>query len=132
LIEEYIKASGIPYTFVRPTNFMENTPPPGIGRFFFFGAMKALFGQDKVYHIAVEDIGKLAAKSLTDENMKGRAVDLVGQIAGVDEMKNALDKAEGYTSWQAWVPRWLVMAVLPYELSQMFKVRFGGLACLIG
>jgi uncharacterized protein YbjT (DUF2867 family) len=123
VIETYIVQSSIPYTFVRPTNFMENTPP-GLGRFFFLDVMKAIFGDDKVYHISCEDIGKVAAKALLDESMMGKSVTLVGQIATADEMKPCLDRAEGYQSWRVWVPRWAVFRILPKEFYEMFSVSF--------
>lgn len=121
VIECYIIKSSIPHTFLRPTNFMENTPPPGIGRFFFLGVMKSIFGNDKVYHISCEDIGKAASKALLDESMTGRSVALVAQIATADEMKASLDRAEGYKSWRVWVPRWLVFRILPTEFYEMFS-----------
>jgi len=83
--------------------------------------MKAIFSNDKVYHIACEDIGKVAAKALLDPGMEGKSVALVGQIASADEMKDALDRAEGIVIWRAWVPRWVVFKVLPKEFYEMFS-----------
>ena len=103
---------------------MENTPPPGIGRFFMLGAMSSIFANRPVYHIACQDIGKAAATALLSptENA-GKTINLVGQIATVDEMHSSLDRAEGCSSWRMWFPRWFILAVTPYHYRQMFIVR---------
>lgn len=124
VIEDYIIASSIPYTFLRPTSFMENMPTkPGFGRFMYFGVMKAIFGNDGVYHIAAEDIGKAAAQALfKPEQNRNRIINLVGEIANPDEMKAKVDKAEGFVSWRAWLPRSLILALMPKEFNHMFVV----------
>lgn len=124
VIETYLKSSGLSYTILKPTNFMENTPPPGIGRFFFLGGMRSMFGTDKIYHIAVEDIGKVVAAALLDqEKFHNKSIDLVGDVKSADEMKNSLDKGEGYVSWRAWIPRSLILSILPSEFWEMATVR---------
>lgn len=120
VIEEYIKASSMTYTFLRPTAFMENIPRPGIPRFFFYGAMKAIFGNLKIYNIATADIGRVAAQALTHpEKHRNRIIHLVSDIATVDEMQRTLDSVEGYTSWRAPLPQWLLLKLLPKEFYEM-------------
>jgi hypothetical protein len=42
--------------------------------------MKAIFGDDEVYHISCEDIGKAIWKALLGEGMKGESMNLVGRL----------------------------------------------------
>lgn len=88
--------------------------------------MKAIFGDDEVSHIACEDIGEVAAKTLLDAclSMKDKNVALVGRIASANRMKDALDRASGVVRWRVWVSRWVVFGILSKEFWEMFSVSF--------
>jgi uncharacterized protein YbjT (DUF2867 family) len=95
ILENYIRDSLDSWTFTRPAGFMELIPPPGIGRFFFLGAMASLLGQPRQKYIACDDIGMAVAKALLDPaQYRGRVITLVGQIANFDEVQRALEAGE--------------------------------------
>lgn len=103
---------------------MEVIPSPGIARFFFLGAMAALLGKTQQKYIACHDIGVAVVKAMLDPHeYRHRIITLVGQIADVDEVQQALEAGEGQKSWgRMWFPRWLVLAFAPYHYKQMFNV----------
>ncbi|KAK7429843.1 hypothetical protein QQZ08_003688 [Neonectria magnoliae] len=121
-IEEYIKASGLSWTAIRPVGFMEVIPPPGIGRFFFLSAMESLMGNTKQKYISCRDIGKaIAIALLNPEKYNGKVLTIAGQVADVDELQSALDKGEGTKSWgRIWLPRWVIIRLTPHHYRQMF------------
>lgn len=126
-IEEYIRASGLRWTVVRPVGFMEVIPPPGWGRYFFLSAMASLMGQTKQKYIACEDIGKAVAAALLDpEKYDGKINTIAGQVATLANLEASLEKGEGVKSWgwKLWVPRWLLIKMTPYHYRQMFDVSF--------
>ena len=122
-VEEHIRASGMSWTMLRPTGFMEGIPPPGIGRFFFLGAVAAAFGDTKQNYIALQDIGKAAAIGLLEpERMKGKVVNLVGQTMTADELHKVLDSVEGIKSRRMRFPRCLIMPITPFHVRQLLEV----------
>ena len=77
-VEQAIKASGLAWTFLRPTFFMQNFPN-------FYGlnpkADSTIYlpNEDaKVSWIDARDIGDVAAAALTDASHEGKAYDLTG------------------------------------------------------
>ncbi|GME61919.1 hypothetical protein CEP52_008575 [Neofusicoccum parvum] len=125
-IEEHIRAAGLPHwTAIRPVGFMEVVPPPGIGRFFFWGAMAALMGATKQKYVACDDIGKAVAKALLNPaDFNGKVVTVAGQVADVDELQEAVERGEGRRGpgrgWRAWFPRWFLIWLTPHHYKQMF------------
>ncbi|KAH7142169.1 hypothetical protein EDB81DRAFT_723438 [Dactylonectria macrodidyma] len=121
-IEEYIKASGLSWTFLRPSGLMEVLPPAGVGRAFMLGAFAATLRDVAQPYVACEDIGRMIAKAIREpDNFKSKIIDLAGDRVNVDQLQAALGKAEGTRSWRVWLPRWLVLALSPYHYRQMFK-----------
>lgn len=105
LIEEHVRASGLPATIVRPGTFMELllAPPFGLGerRFVFFTRP-----DQRIPAIAVEDIGKLVARVFADrERHVGRTIDLAGEeLTGVqiaDAVGRALGEKFSYAQFSA-------------------------------
>jgi uncharacterized protein YbjT (DUF2867 family) len=123
-LEEYLRASGLAWTVVRPVGFMEVIPPPGIGRAFFLGAMASLMGNTKQKYVACDDIGKTIAKALLHPaEFNHKIITIAGQVADVDELQTALERGEGTAGWgRVWMPRWLVIRLTPYHYRQMFDV----------
>jgi uncharacterized protein YbjT (DUF2867 family) len=57
-IEEYIKAEGFEYTFIRPVAFYENFPPKsGIQTFLMLGLFEAALLGKRLQMVSVQDIG---------------------------------------------------------------------------
>lgn len=79
--EDYIKSSGLSYTFLRPNGFMQNfinyNAPTITTQNAFYGVQ----GEGKVSHIDVRDIGAAAVKVLTEDGHEGKAYTLTGPEA---------------------------------------------------
>ncbi|KAH8897552.1 NAD(P)-binding protein [Thozetella sp. PMI_491] len=120
-IEQYIHASGISYTIIRPVGFMDLLPEDAMGQFFFLGAMAAVFGNTKQKWIACKDIGIAASNALlTPEAYYDQTFTICGQVATIDEVQSALSLGIGRTVWRAWLPGWLVLLLSPHHYKQMF------------
>ena len=95
-VEKAIESSGLAWTFLRPTSFMQNTVT-------FMGetirteaAFYSASGQAKVSHVDVRDIAAVAAKVLTEPNYEGKAYTMTGPEAlTYDELASELSKVLG-------------------------------------
>ncbi|KAK6503310.1 hypothetical protein TWF481_008333 [Arthrobotrys musiformis] len=122
VVEEYIIASGIPYTFIRPVAFMDNFPLAGVGRFFALGLFKTALGGKKLQYIAAKDIGEFAAKAVIDpEGWKGREVELAGDELSISEVLDVYEKVLGARPWTVWLPYFVLKLMLPTDFFLMFK-----------
>jgi uncharacterized protein YbjT (DUF2867 family) len=79
-IEEELISSGLPYTLLRPTTFMQNT----------LATARAVASEGRIYQpfkdgklgmIDARDMGKVAAKVLTEEGHEGKTYTLTGPAA---------------------------------------------------
>jgi uncharacterized protein YbjT (DUF2867 family) len=79
-IEDQLMSSGLPYTFLRPQSFMQNT----------LIAAQTVASEGKIYQpfkdgklgmIDARDIGEVAAKVLTEEGHEGKVYTLTGPTA---------------------------------------------------
>jgi uncharacterized protein YbjT (DUF2867 family) len=80
-VERHIEASGVPWTFLRPTGFMQN----------FFNYMGETIRKESAFyssagngagaHIDARDIGAVAARVLTVRGHEGKAYELTGPQA---------------------------------------------------
>ncbi|KZO91579.1 NmrA family protein [Calocera viscosa TUFC12733] len=123
-VEEHLFASGIPsWTILRPVAFMDNLPPEGgIKRAMGLGVFGSLLGGKSLKLIAVQDIGWFAARALeSPEQWKGKAITLVGDDLTVEQMKDAYAKVQGARPWSAWMPASVLGALMPKDVSLMFK-----------
>ena len=79
--EEYILASGVPYTFLRPNGFMQNmvnyNAPTINTQSAFYGSE----GDGRVSHIDIRDVAAVAVKVLTGDGHVGKAYTLTGPEA---------------------------------------------------
>lgn len=79
-VEKKIEASGVPYTFLRPTGFMQNM----LGNAATIKSQGAFYlpaGDAKVAEIDFRDIARVAAVALTEVGHVGKAYDLTGPEA---------------------------------------------------
>jgi uncharacterized protein YbjT (DUF2867 family) len=93
-VEKHIEASGLGWTFLRPSNFDQNFinyyPPDAEG------AIYLPLGEGKVGWIDAADIGDVAAKVLTTEGHDHKAYELTGPEAlSVSEIAAILSSASG-------------------------------------
>lgn len=94
-VENYIRESGIAYTFLRPNLFMQ-----GLLNFRAAissqGAFYASAGNAKVSLVDVRDIASVAAEALTKSGHEGKTYDITGPEALThSEMADQLSKATG-------------------------------------
>jgi uncharacterized protein YbjT (DUF2867 family) len=79
--EEYIQATGVPYTFLRPNGFMQNmvnyNAPTINTQSAFYGSE----GDGRVSHIDIRDIAAVAVKALIEDGHVGKAYTLTGPEA---------------------------------------------------
>jgi len=95
IVEDYIRDSGIEYTFLRPNLFMQ-----GLLSFRSTistqGAFYAPAGQAKVSVVDARDIASVAAITLTEPDHEGKIYDITGPEALThDEMAEQLSQAVG-------------------------------------
>jgi len=79
--EEYIQATGVPYTFLRPNGFMQNmvnyNAPTINTQSAFYGSE----GDGRVSHIDIRDVAAVAVKALIEDGHVGKAYTLTGPEA---------------------------------------------------
>lgn len=94
-IEEHIRATGLPYTILRPVFFMENWlgSKPQIEQ----GTLSLpLSPETRLQMIAVDDIGAFAAMAFDNPGKwKGQAIDLAGDDLSMSEIAEAFSRASG-------------------------------------
>ena len=101
-IEDKLVSSGLPYTFLRPQSFMQNTlmaAPTVASQGRIFQPMK----DGRLGMIDARDIGEVAAKILTEEGHEGKIYTLTGPAAisfydVAEALSEVLDKEVGYVS----------------------------------
>ena len=124
-IEQLIKQSGLEWTILRPTAFMDFIPLSGAGRYMTLGMIGASLGQKKLQFIATEDIGIVAAKAIAaPEQFSGKTIDLAGDELSAEELQAVFKKVTGQNVGKAPLPAFLVGMMLNHDLKQMFKVGY--------
>jgi uncharacterized protein YbjT (DUF2867 family) len=133
-IERAIRASGLPYVFLRPNNFYQND--------FWsrqaildYGVFPQPIGEPGIARVDVRDVAEAAANALLTSDFDGRAVSLVGpdELTGEDcarAWSEALGRTIAYggndlVAWERqsrqFLPAWMV-----YDLRLMFEVFHQG------
>src|SRR5882724_5129041 len=79
--EDYIKSSGLPYTFLRANGFMHNFVIFNSSTINTQNAFYGAQGEGKVSHIDLRDIAAVAVQTLTEGGHEGQAYTLTGPEA---------------------------------------------------
>jgi uncharacterized protein YbjT (DUF2867 family) len=79
--EDYIKDSGVGYTFLRPNGFMQNLGIYSSGTIREEGTFYGCQGEGKVSQIDLRDVGAVAVKVLTGDHHVGKTYTLTGPVA---------------------------------------------------
>jgi uncharacterized protein YbjT (DUF2867 family) len=79
--EDYIKSSGLTYTFLRPNGFMQNFINYNAATINTQNAFYGSQGVGEVSHIDIRDIAAVAVKTLTGDGHEGKAYTLTGPEA---------------------------------------------------
>ena len=94
IVERDLMQSGLAYTILRPTGFMQNFVNYDATRIAATGALRAPLGDARVSWIDVRDIAAAAAAVLCEEGHEGRIYDLSGpQSLSHDEIAASLSSA---------------------------------------
>jgi uncharacterized protein YbjT (DUF2867 family) len=101
-IEDKLVSSGLPYTFLRPQSFMQNTlmAAPTVAS---QGRILQPMKDGRLGMIDARDIGEVAAKILTEDGHEGKIYTLTGPAAisfydVAEALSEVLDKEVGYVS----------------------------------
>jgi uncharacterized protein YbjT (DUF2867 family) len=79
--EDYIKTTGIKYTFLRPNGFMQNVVNYNATTIKAQNAFYRCQGEGQVSHIDIRDLAAVATKVLTETGHAGKAYTLTGPVA---------------------------------------------------
>ena len=79
--EDYIKNTGVPYTFLRPNGFMQNLVNYNAATINTQNAFYGCQGEGKVSHIDVRDVAAVALKALTENGHEDKTYTLTGPVA---------------------------------------------------
>jgi uncharacterized protein YbjT (DUF2867 family) len=95
-IEEYIEQSGIPYTFLRPNNFMQNFEHDNAESIRQDGKLYMSTGNGKVAYIDARDIATVGVEALLGSGHEGKTYDLTGPEAlAADEIAEMISEVTG-------------------------------------
>ncbi|MEW6185784.1 MAG: NmrA/HSCARG family protein [Thermodesulfobacteriota bacterium] len=120
-VEEYVQASGLSYTFLRPAQFMDN-----VGASFFpvkKGVIRGFIaGQVRVPYIATHDIGAIAALVFDNPDpFSGKALDLVGDFISGHELAETLSRIRGGEKFRYQAVPGILMRLFAKEFYIMRK-----------
>jgi uncharacterized protein YbjT (DUF2867 family) len=79
-MERYLRESGMAYTIIRPTAFMEMHAQELIGKFVFKGQRVLLFGagRNPRNFVAAADVAELVVRAVDDFGMRGDVIEIGG------------------------------------------------------
>lgn len=79
-VERHLQASGLPFTILRPTAFMESHAELFIGKPIMEEGKVTLFGEGEKRRnfIAADDVAQIATLALEDNNLGGQKIDIGG------------------------------------------------------
>jgi len=122
VVEEYLRASGLKWTILRPVAFMDNLPVQGgFLRFMALGLFTTALKGKSLQWIACEDIGRAAARVMeAPKAYQGDVVGLAGDDLTMDQVLDVYEKVQGSRPWRAWLPE-LFLTILPVDFKKMFE-----------
>jgi len=133
-VEKYIEDSGIAYTFLRPSSFMQNFANYDAASIKNDGRFYHSTGSGRVSYIDVRDIAAVAVEALTGSGHEGKtyeltgpealsnqeAADIIGEATGRQvAFVDVPEEAARNSMLQQHMPEWMVNAML--ELEQGYK-----------
>ncbi|TMA00846.1 MAG: NmrA/HSCARG family protein [Methanobacteriota archaeon] len=97
-VEQYMRASRVPHTIVRPVAFMDNYVSPWMTSSFQRGIMEVpLPPKTRQQLVAVKDVGEFVARAFDDPNSAiGKTVELAGDDLAFGDLPAALSKKLGH------------------------------------
>lgn len=120
-IEEHLRASGVPYTIIRPVFFMENWL--GMKNMIDGGAIAwPLSPEKRLQMIAVDDIGGFVATAFEHAGRwQGRAIDIAGDDLSMNQIAQAFTRASGREVRHQQIPWEQFEQHVGQELTTMYR-----------
>jgi Predicted nucleoside-diphosphate-sugar epimerases len=97
-MERYVRESGMAFTIIRPTAFMEMHAQELIGKFVFKGQRVLLFGagRNPRNFVAAGDVAELVVRAVDDSSMRGEVIEIGGPENLTDrQVIAAFERASG-------------------------------------
>lgn len=118
--EQYVIASGIPYTFLRPVYFMDNLRPGAQGATFHWAVLPEILGdKTSLQMIATSDIGWFAAEALLHpERYLNQTLDLAGDEVTWPQILKAYTKVFQNAPAKSGMMKFFLMTFFP-EIRKM-------------
>jgi NADH dehydrogenase len=127
--EEYLRASGVPWTIVRATAFAEfwldllDQTAHASGRPVIFGR-----GANRINFVSVADVAALAERAVVDPSARGATFEIGGpENVSLSELAAGLQRASGRTAPLRHVPRsilrLLAVALRPVQPNRARQIR---------
>ena len=122
-IEQHLKNSGIPYTIIRPTYFLENFFIPDVHKRIRKGKIVTPIKKDKVMQfIGTEDIGKICAHILLNKDRYfGRTITIAADQMDMQSAAQTFTAVLGKPISYSQLPGLLTRIFLGSDLHTMFK-----------
>lgn len=120
-VEKVLLASGSSHTMIGTVWFMDNLLNPKMGGLASFPFLAGALSRDtRVELLAVEDIGEVVARVLTEPGrFDGRRIELAGDRLTVAEMKATFRAVTGRRPPPLFIPRWLGRRLSPEFAAQL-------------
>ena len=124
-IEKMVKQSGIPYTFLRASMFMENFIDPKTEKV-FLPLLRGILPENlKIHLVAVDDIGTAATVVFSNPNQyKNEAVNLAGDLVSITDSEKLLTEITGRKPPSYRLPCWITQLINP-DFKRQLKWNCG-------
>ena len=122
-IEEHIRASGIPYTVLRPVWFMENWETPALRNSILDGTLAQPLSPDRPFQqVAVDDIGAFAAMVFERrDEWLGREIDLASDEQTIAQVAETFSRVIGRPVRYVQVPWDAYREAAGEEYTRMYR-----------
>jgi NADH dehydrogenase len=113
-IEDHLRDSGLTFTIVRPTSFMETHAYMLLGKYVLDGKRVLLFGsgKNKRNFVAAEDVAKAIVGALRIPSLRGETIDIGGpENLSAREVISVFEKVSGRKAKVSAVPMYLIRAM---------------------
>ncbi len=121
-IEQHLRASGLPFTILRPVWFMENFEIPKARRQIFRGRLVSPLRREKpLQMVAVADIAVFALMALRHpEEYVGQTLEIAGDELTMPQAAEVLSWVIGHSVRYHKTPRWLARFSMSEEILKMY------------